>query len=31
VGYLNQREKFSVLNAPAVLSALLTLQGAKSD
>ena len=31
VGYLNQREKFSVLNAPAVLSALLALQGAKSD
>jgi membrane glycosyltransferase len=30
VGYLNPREKFSVLNAPAVLSALLTLQGAKS-
>jgi membrane glycosyltransferase len=31
VGYLNQREKFAVLKAPAVLSALLTLQGAKSD
>jgi membrane glycosyltransferase len=31
VGYLNQREKFAVLNSPAVLSALLTLQGARSD
>jgi membrane glycosyltransferase len=29
--YLNQREKFAVLHAPAVLSALLTLQGSKSD
>jgi membrane glycosyltransferase len=27
--YLDQREKFAVLNAPAVLSALLTLKGAK--